>query len=87
MADVAPDGKAEVAADGAYNADRLSRDRQVEIERELTDWGLQGVGCAEHDTAGLDCVESLPHHGDDGTRGHVLDQAREEGLALEIGVI
>ena len=45
------------------------------------------VSSAEHDTAGLDGIETLPDHGDDGARGHVLDEAREEGLALEVSVV
>ena len=30
---------------------------------------------------------ALPHHADDRARGHVLDEGREELLALEIGVV
>jgi hypothetical protein len=55
--------------------------------RLLTDGGLERVGGTEHDTASLDGVKSLPNHGNNGAGRHVLDQAGEEGLALEIGVV
>lgn len=52
-----------------------------------TGGGGEGVGSTKHDAAGLDGVEALPDHGDDGAGGHVLDEAGEEGLALEVGVV
>lgn len=52
-----------------------------------TDEGLEGVGSTEHDAPGLDGVKSLPDHGDDGSRSHVLDEAREEGLSLVISIV
>jgi len=55
--------------------------------RLLTDGGLERVGSTKHDTASLDSIESLPDHRNNGARRHVLDQAGEEGLALEIGVV
>ena len=45
------------------------------------------VGCAEHHTASLDGIETLPDHGDDGARSHVLDKTREERLILQVLVI
>ena len=45
------------------------------------------VGGAEHGTAGLDRIETLPDHGNDGAGSHVLDEAGEEGLALEVSVV
>ena len=47
----------------------------------------EGVGRAEHDTASLHGIKALPDHGNDGARGHVLDEAGEEGLALEVSVV
>lgn len=86
MADVAANGEAVVTADGACEkvSERITR---YATRCVLTDGGLEGVGSTEHDAAGLDGVKSLPDHGDDGAGGHVLDQAGEEGLALEIGVV
>jgi hypothetical protein len=60
-----------------------------------TTWGLAGhtwrrgerVGCTKHHAPRLNSIETLPNHADDRARGHVLDQAWEEGLALEIGVV
>lgn len=49
--------------------------------------GREGVGGTKHGAASLDRVETLPDHGDDGAGGHVLDEAGEEGLALEVSVV
>jgi len=46
-----------------------------------------GTGGAEEDTTGLDDIETLPHHGNHGARGEVLDKTREEGLRLEVIVV
>jgi hypothetical protein len=61
--------------------------QHMEMMGDLTDWGLERVGCTEHDTSSLDRVKPLPHHGDNWASSHVLDQAGEKALALEIGVI
>lgn len=53
----------------------------------LTRCRCEGVGRAEHDTSSLDSVKALPDHGDDGSGSHVLDQAWEERLSGEVGVI
>ena len=45
------------------------------------------VGRAEHGAASLDGIETLPDHANDGAGGHVLDEAGEEGLALEVSVV
>lgn len=86
MADVAANGEAEVTADGTCDkvSERITR---YATRCARTDGRLEGVGGAEHNTASLDGVKSLPDHGDDGAGGHVLDQTGEEGLALEIGVV
>ena len=47
----------------------------------------QGVGSTEHDTTSLDGIQALPDHGNNGSRGHILDQTREKGLSLKISVI
>ena len=45
------------------------------------------VSGAKHRTARLDGIETLPDHGDDGARSHILDQTREERLILQILVV
>jgi hypothetical protein len=45
------------------------------------------VSRGEHYTTGLDSVEALPDHGDDGAGSHVLDQTREERLVLQVFVV
>lgn len=47
----------------------------------------EGVGSAEQSAALLDDILALPDHGDNGAGSHVLDQTREEGLALEVLVV
>ena len=49
--------------------------------------GGKRIGSTKHGTASLDSVKTLPDHGDDRARSHVLDQTREERLAFEIGVV
>jgi len=67
--------------------ERISSSTLSVTERRHT-WGRgEGVRGAEHSTAGLDGVQTLPDHGDDGTSGHVLDQTGEEGLVLEILIV
>lgn len=53
----------------------------------LTRLRRERVGRAEHRAAGLDGIKALPDHGDDRSSRHVLDEAREEGLALEVLVV
>ena len=57
------------------------------VKCRRTDGGLERIGGTEHNTASLDGIESLPDHGDDWARSHVLDQAGEEGFAFEISVV
>ena len=50
--------------------------------------GVARVGGAEDDAAGLDDAFALPNHGDNGgAAGHVVNQALEEGLGLEVIVV
>jgi hypothetical protein len=61
--------------------------RDDDRRRARTRSGRQRVGGTEHGTAGLDGLETLPNHGDDGAGRHVLDEAREEGLVAEVVVV
>ena len=45
------------------------------------------VGRTKDRAASLDGVKTLEDDSDNGARCHVLDQAREEGLALEVGIV
>ena len=49
--------------------------------------GVARVGLAEQHAADLDGVAALPNHADNGPRGHVLDQRREERLGREVRVV
>ena len=64
-----------------------TREKRVQSIEARTRSRSEGVGRAEHDTAGLDGVKALPDHRDDGASSHVLDEAGEEGLALEVSVV
>jgi len=59
----------------------------AEVAPDGAGGGSQGVGLAQHDAALPDHVKALPDHGADGARVHVLDQAGEEGLGREVGVV
>jgi len=69
----------------------LNKKQSTTYNGEVTTNGTrgrgEGVGGSEEDTAGLDGVAALPDHGADGAGGHVGDEAGEEGLAGEVGVV
>jgi hypothetical protein len=52
-----------------------------------TDGRRQRVSSTKHDTSRLHGVQTFPDHCDNRSRGHVLDQSREERLVLEVGVV
>ena len=56
-------------------------------EERRTGRGRERVGRAEHGTAGLDGVKTLPNHSDNGTGSHILDESGEEGLLLQVLVV
>ena len=87
MADVTAYSEGEVATDGTYIACTFNARAYLMLKRILTRRGLERVGRAEHSAASLDSVKALPDHADDGAGSHVLDEAREEGLALEVSVV
>ena len=59
----------------------------AEVSPDGAGLGVLGVGLSQHDAAGLDHVEALPDHGQDGAGGHVLDQSGEEGPGGQVGVV
>lgn len=65
----------------------MSEGRNVQVTADGARRRRERVGSTKQDTALLDDILALPHHGNDGARGHVLDQTGEEGLALEVGVV
>lgn len=62
-----------------------------DVKSEVTTDGArgrgEGVGGTEKGAAGLDGVLTLPDGGNDRARHHVLEQAREEGLLLQVTVV
>jgi len=76
---------------GGFNSIRSVTDVTSNLNAEVsTDgaWlGVLGVGLAKHDPAGLDNAGSLPDHWDDWSGAHVLDEAAEEWLGGEVGVV
>merc|ERR1719180_700916 len=49
--------------------------------------GSSRVRLTKHNTTSLHCVQTLPNHGADRAAGHVGDEAAEESLAGEVGVV
>lgn len=47
----------------------------------------QGVGSSKDGATSLDDILTLPNGSNDRTRGHVLHEAREERLGLEVSVV
>ena len=64
----------------------------VRKSSQLTRGGRLGVGSAQHDSAGLDGVETLPDHTDDGAGKHCVSVSgsdrvpslRETGIGPEL---
>jgi len=75
------------AVDGVRSVADVPTEVDTKVAPDGAGLGSQGVGLAQHDAALLDDVEALPDHGADGARVHVLDQAGEEGLGREVGVV
>lgn len=76
---------------GALNGVRAVADVTADINGVVTADGArgrgEGVGGTEKNTTGLDGITALPDHGADGTAVHVVDEASEEGLVLEVGIV
>jgi hypothetical protein len=65
----------------------VSADGKGKVTSDGTGGGLQGVGSTQDGSTGLDGVQTLPNHTDDGARVHVLDESGEEGLLLQVLVV
>ena len=65
----------------------VATDVNAEVAADRARSRGEGVRGTEKGTALLDNILALPNHSDYWTRGHVLDQAGEEGLALEVLVV
>ena len=48
---------------------------------------VSGVSFAQHNTSGLDGVQTLPHHADNRAAGHVGNKSGEERLLGKVGVV
>lgn len=48
---------------------------------------VQGVGGSDEGTGSSNNSLSLPHHGNDGSRGQERDQSIEEALALVLSIV
>ena len=73
--------------DGIGSVADVTPDLNAVVTADGTGLGVLGVGLAKHYAASLDDASSLPHHGHDGSRSHVLDESREERLGGQVGVV
>jgi hypothetical protein len=87
VADVTANSKSVISTDGACDASITEKDRSRNTHSVLTWLGGQRVGSTKHFTTGLNSVKTLPNHRNNRAGSHVLDQTREEALALEVSVI
>ena len=65
----------------------VAADLDAEVTTDGSGQGVSGVGGSQHLAAGLDHVQALPDHGDNGSRAHVVDQSGEEGAGAQVGVV
>ena len=59
----------------------------AEISTNGSRCGIPWVGLAQHDSSGLDDVQTFPDHRHDWPAGHVLAEAGVERLAGQVGVV
>lgn len=57
------------------------------ISSDSTGVGSQRIGGSEHKTASSNYTDTFPNHANDGAWQHVVDESREKGSSLEIGVV
>lgn len=66
-------------------------DVAANLDAQVTTDGARGrvlgIGGSKNLTTSLDNVQTLPDHGDDRSRGHVLDKTREEGTGREVSIV
>ena len=76
---------------GGFNGVRSVDDVSADIDAEITSDGtwlrVEWLGGTEHLSTGLDGVVTLPDHAADWTGSGILDEASEETLGGEIGVV
>lgn len=76
---------------GRFNSIRAVDDVAANLDAEITTngagQGVSWVGSAQHLTAGLDHIKTLPHHGNHWTGVHVVDQTGEKGTARQISIV
>ena len=65
----------------------VAADVNAEVAADRAGRAVERLGLAEHLAAGEDGVLALPHHAADRARQDVLDEAAEERLAREVGVV
>jgi hypothetical protein len=54
---------------------------------QRTNRRLKGISRTEHGATSFNGIKAFPDHAYYWTGSHVLDQTREEGLSLQIGVV
>jgi len=65
----------------------VASDLDAQVAADGARGGLGGLGCSEHHTASLDGVLALPNHAAHGAGHHVVDEAAEEALGGQVGVV
>jgi hypothetical protein len=65
----------------------VAANRQAVVAADGARGRGKGVGGTEDGAASLDSIKTLPDHGADGARVHVVDEASEEGLGAEISIV
>lgn len=73
--------------DGVRSVQDVASDLDAEVSADGSGQGIGGVGGSQHLAAGLDDVQALPDHRDDGSGAHVVDQSGEEGTGAQVSVV
>ena len=75
------------ALNGVTSMNDVASDVDAVVAADGAGVGVEGLGGTEHLAASENNVVAFPHHGNDGSHHHVLDETGEEGLGGKISIV
>ncbi|MBG9498227.1 hypothetical protein ABE44_03430, partial [Bacillus thuringiensis] len=72
---------------GVAAVDDVPADVDAQVSPDASWFGVSWVRLSQHHPGELHNVLPLPHHGEDGSRGHVFAESSVEGRVLQVQVM
>lgn len=72
---------------GVAAVDDVPADVDAQVSTDAAGLGVSRVGLTQHHPGQLHNALTLPHHGEDGSGGHVLAESTIEGHVLQVQVV